>query len=297
MRRVLAALVLAAMFVGCAEGGSESNPRPSVAESTSTESDKGSAQTDTASLRFAVIGDFGTGFETQYRLAQRMCLWREMHPFDLVITTGDNIYDTGDPDDFESKFFRPYRCLFDAGVRWRAVLGNHDVGTDNGRPEIEEPAFGMKGRNYVVRRNGVRFVMWDSTTDNRRWLRRHVGEEPGDRWTIVSFHYPVYSPGEHGSTPGYRPSLPRLFARKGVDLVVNGHDHLYARMRPKRKVRYVETGGGGARLYDCVEPDVAKICIERNHFLYVVVRAERLNVRAVPISGGAFDYFRTRGRP
>ncbi len=296
MRRGAVSLVLVGAFVASACAGAEPDEwvePPVVGRPAGTESP---IPADTALLRFAVIGDFGSGFEEQYRLAERMCIWRRGDPFDLVVTTGDNIYDAGHPDDFPEKFFRPYDCLFDAGVRWRAVLGNHDVGTDNGRPELAEPAFGMRGRNYVVRKRGVRFVMWDSTTSNRRWLRRHLGEEPGDRWTVVSFHHPVFSPGPHGNTAGYRPGLPRLFARKGVDLVVNGHDHLYALMPPKRKVRYVVTGGGGAGLYGCQNPSIAEKCIERNHFLYVVVRPDQMIVRAVPISGGPIDYFRTQGR-
>ena len=296
MRKVAGALVLL-LFASCAMSMDQGSVRPSALQTTTSPSPSGGPPpVDTALLRFAVIGDFGSGFEEQYRLAQRMCIWRRGDPFNLVITTGDNIYNAGEPENFEPKFFRPYECLFDAGVRWRAVLGNHDVGTNNGRPELDEPAFGMKRRNYVVRKKGVRFVMWNSTDPNRDWLRRNVGAEPGDRWTVVSFHHPVFTPGPHGNTPGFSPSLPRLFARKGVDLVVNGHDHLYARMPPKRRVRYVVTGGGGAGMYDCLDPSITEVCIERHHFLYVVARPEKLIVRAVPISGGPIDRFTTRGR-
>lgn len=249
-----------------------------------------------ALLAFAVIGDFGAGSDEQFRIADRMCRWREKHPFDLVVTTGDNIYDAGERRYFRSRFFRPYRCLLNQGVRFRAVLGNHDLVTNNGRPEIREPAFGIKRRNYVVRKKGVRFVMWESTHANRRWLRKNLRAEPGDRWTVVSFHHPVFTPGPHGNTSGFAPSLPRLFARKGVDLVVTGHDHLYALMPAKRRVRYVVTGGGGAGLYGCDTPGVAEMCIERHHFLYVVAGDDRLVVRAVPMSGRPFHNFATSGR-
>lgn len=249
-----------------------------------------------APVRFAVIGDWGAGTDAQYELARRMCRWREKHPFRLVFTTGDNIYPSGEPENFEENFFRPYKCLRDNGVRFRAVLGNHDIGTDNGQPELDEPAFGMKDRNYVVRKERrdftARFVMWESNYSDRDWLRRNLGN---DDWTIVSFHHPVYSPGPHGPTPGYRPGLPRLFARRGVDLVLNAHDHLYARMPAKRRVRYLVTGGGGAGLYDC-ERDTAELCLERYHFLYVVVRDDRILIRAVPLKGTPIDYFSTAGR-
>ena len=248
-----------------------------------------------ALLRFAVVGDWGAGTEEQFQLADRMCAWRRDNPFDLVITTGDNIYDAGEPEHFRDRFFRPYSCLLNNGVRFRAVLGNHDIGTRNGRPELREPRFGMKGRNYIVRKNGVRFVMWESNYPKKGWLRRNLGEETDDRWTVVSFHHPIFTPGPHGDTEGFD-SLPRLFRRKGVDLVVNGHDHLYALMPAKRRVRYVITGGGGAGLYGCEHPERAEVCVERHHFLYVVAGEKRLVVRAVPISGRPFHNFATEGR-
>ncbi len=247
-------------------------------------------------LRFAVLGDFGTGGTHQIEVAQRMCKYRQTHPFGLVLTTGDNIYPDGDPDRFDEAFFQPYKCLFDAGVRFRSTLGNHDVLTNNGRPELQEPAFGFQGRNYVVRRGGVRFVMVDSTNLQRDWLRQATREEQGDRWTVVSFHHPVYSPGPHGSTDGLRPSLPRLFRRRGVDLVLNGHDHLYFASKELRGIRYVVTGGGGRSLYACGgDRWYSARCVERYHFLYVVAGPDELKVKAVPAHGSPFHHFTTRG--
>jgi hypothetical protein len=248
-------------------------------------------------MRFAVIGDFGTGLADQHDIAQRMCRWRRNHPFRLVFTTGDNIYDHGDPAEFDTKFFDPYACLLDNGVRFHAALGNHDYQTDRGRPEIREPAFGMEGRNYVVRYNGVRFVIADSNVLNRDWLRRATRPAPGDLWTVVNFHHPVYSTGEHGSTPGYAPDLPRMFRRRNVDLVLNGHDHLLHVTRSLRRIRYVVTGGGGARLYPChADAWFTATCKSQHHFMYFVVRESRIEAQAIPESGPAIYRFSTSGR-
>ena len=250
-----------------------------------------------ADLGFAVVGDFGTGAADEIAVATRMCRWRERHPFRLVITTGDNIYPDGAPGRFEAAFFDPFACLLEEGVRFRAVLGNHDILTDGGAPELETPEFGMKGRNYVVRTGGVRFVLVDSNALDRAWLGRATRPEPGDRWTVVSFHHPVYSPGTgHGSTPGFRPDLPRLFRRRGVDLVLSGHDHIYAVTKPLRRIRYVVTGGGGAPLYGCSEQWFSERCEERHHFLWVRARTRGIRVRAVPPTGPPFHDFRTTGR-
>jgi predicted phosphodiesterase len=280
---------------GCCQGAaaaqsSSSEPVPSVSLPT------GSPSEEPAELSFAVVGDFGTGDEVQQGVADRMCSWRANHAFDLVFTTGDNVYPDGHPDRFESAFYDPYECLTDDGVAFHAVLGNHDAQTDDGRPEIEDERFGMSGRNYVVRTDGVRFVMMDSNDVNMDFLRRATRAAEGDRWTIVSMHHPVYSPGDgHGSEPGFRPKLPRLFRKRGVDLVLQGHDHLYAVTKPLRGIRYVVTGGGGAGLYGCTDKWFSAKCAERHHFLYVTASEDELVVTAVPDEGKTFHTFRTDG--
>lgn len=248
------------------------------------------------SFRFAVIGDSGTGGEAQGRVARRMCRWRVHHPFQLVVTTGDNIYPNGDPDLFYERFRRPYACLLDGGVRFHASLGNHDVMTRDGRPEIDRSVFGMRARNYVIREMGVRIVIADSNGLNRRWLRRALTPDEGDRWTIVVFHHPVYSSGTgHGSTPGFRSRLPRMFRRKGVDLALAGHDHVYFASRRIRGVRYVVTGGGGGPLYGCANRWFTARCESRHHFLSVTAGSDHIRAKAVPPSGPPFHVITTSG--
>lgn len=78
------------------------------------------------SVRFAVIGDMGTGEAPQYEVAERMISTRQTFPFDFVIMLGDDIYGGSGPKDFEKKFEVPYKPMLDAGVKFYASLGNHD---------------------------------------------------------------------------------------------------------------------------------------------------------------------------
>jgi hypothetical protein len=78
------------------------------------------------SLKFAVIGDTGTGAKPEYDVGQRMAAARTAFPFGIVLMLGDNIYGRQDPDDFVTKFERPYSALLKAGVLFYATLGNHD---------------------------------------------------------------------------------------------------------------------------------------------------------------------------
>src|SRR5437667_9331001 len=97
------------------------------------------------SVRFAVIGDSGTGEHAQYEVAQRMELYRETVNFDFVIMLGDNIYGGHRPQDFRKKFEMPYHTLLDAGVKFYASLGNHDDPDER----LYKP-FNMGGQRYYT---------------------------------------------------------------------------------------------------------------------------------------------------
>lgn len=297
--RAAVVLSLALFGASCSDDSSPEPPRSSgssgaASPTASVSTTPSKSETGNADLAFAVIGDFGSRSFDQLSVAARMCDWLERNPYDLVITTGDNIYPDGDPKYFEDAFFKPYKCLLDAGVQWHVTLGNHDIVVGNGEAELSEPAFGMNGRNYVVRENGVRFVLADSNELDRAWLDEALEPQPGDRWTVVAFHHPVLSPGLHGSTPGFE-DVPDLFVEHGVDLVVNGHDHVYAVTKPQDGLRYVVTGGGGAELYPCLPNEMTDVCKLEHHFLFVEADDVDLEVTAVPAQGPPFHSFTTRG--
>ena len=77
-------------------------------------------------LKLAVTGDNGTGKQPQLEVAAQMALAHQSFPFELVLMMGDNFYGAQGPADLEKKFARPHRPLLDAGVTFRAALGNHD---------------------------------------------------------------------------------------------------------------------------------------------------------------------------
>lgn len=295
MRARLSLLLVLALFAGCSEkaGPVQGRDKDDVAAVDPSPEEVSDPAID---LRFAAIGDFGTGEGDQYAVAERMCRWREKHPFDLVVTTGDNVYPDGAPKDFEEHFFEPMSCLLENGVRFRASLGNHDVATDDGRPELEEPAFGMPARNYVVRRGGVRFVVANSNDFRMQWLQRALQAKEGDRWTIAVFHHPVFSAGAtHGSTPGLADKLHGLFTQAGVDLVLTGHDHVYSVSKEQDGIRYVVTGGGGAASYGCKAVPEIDLCMSRLHFLYLRATEDAIKVKAIAPTGAVIDRFETPG--
>jgi predicted MPP superfamily phosphohydrolase len=196
------------------------------------------------SLKFAVIGDSGTGEPPQYEVGARMTEARNEFPFELVIMLGDNIYGRQQPQDFVAKFERPYAMLLQSGVRFFAALGNHDSPSD-----LSYPAFNMDGQRYYsfVRKN-VRFVVLDSNQIDPRqlaWVDGTLKQAP-EAWKICYFHHPLYSNGgRHGSDIELRVVLEPLFVKYGVDVVYSGHDHIYERIKPQKGVAYFVNGSSG----------------------------------------------------
>jgi predicted phosphodiesterase len=196
------------------------------------------------SVRFAVIGDTGTGDRSQMEVAQQMVASRQRFPFEFVIMLGDNIYGSQEPQDFVQKFEQPYRPLLDAGVRFYASLGNHDQ--QNNR--LYKP-FNMSGeRYYSFARKNVRFFVLDSDyLDPKQlaWVDDALKNARED-WKICYFHHPLYSNGRrHGSSVELRVVLEPLFVKHGVDVVFSGHDHIYERLKPQRGIRYFVAGASG----------------------------------------------------
>jgi predicted phosphodiesterase len=197
------------------------------------------------SVRFAAIGDMGTGDPPQYEVAQRMVEARRSFPFEFVIMLGDNLYGGSKPSDFEKKFELPYKPLLDAGVKFYASLGNHD-----NAKELFYKFFNMNGESYYSYKKGnVRFFVLNSNyVDPKQsaWLETQLHDAGSTDWKICYFHHPIYSSGRmHGPATDLRQLLEPLFIKHGVDVVFAGHEHVYERVHPQHGIYYFTEGASG----------------------------------------------------
>lgn len=110
-----------------------------------------------------------------------------------------------------------------------------------------------------------------------KWLARRLRalrESENVDFVVVFFHHCAYSTSTHASDGGVRDEWVPLFEQHQVDLVINGHNHVYERTDPVRggeRTRklpvgertdptrdgtvYVTAGGAGKKLYDFPVPD------------------------------------------
>ena len=214
-----------------------------------------------ASVRFAVIGDFGSGGRSESAVAALVKSWNP----DLIITTGDNNYPAGSAltldwnvGQFYHDYIFPYKGFYGAGAavnRFFPSLGNHDWMVPGAVPYLDYFTLPGSKRYYDFSWGPVHFFALDSidnepdgntsTSKQARWLQAGLAAAP-EPWKVVYLHYPPYSSGSaHGSDP----TLQWPYREWGATVVFSGHEHLYERIL-KDGFPYITSGAGGAGLYD-----------------------------------------------
>jgi hypothetical protein len=230
-----------------------------------------------------------------------------------VFTLGDNVYDRGTSEQF-AKCYAPSwgRHL----GRTRPVPGNHDYGDGGMTPNADGyfdyfgVAAGEKGKGYysydigawhVVVLNSAlscHVVSCAAGSPQERWLRADLAAS-AKRCTIAMFHHPRWNSGEeHGDNLDVAPFWNALY-EAGVEVVLNGHEHVYERFAPQtpagrrddtRGIRQFTVGTGGNGLYPFGPPHANSEA--RNNRTYglleLTLREGSYGWRFVPVTGGNF---------
>jgi hypothetical protein len=115
------------------------------------------------------------------------------------------------------------------------------------RPQFTLPENGIAGEtetSYYIDYQGARIVALNSSGDRDAqagWLDRVLATNP-QPWTIITFHHPIFSSAKERDNPELRASWKPVFDKHAVDLVLQGHDHSYARGRTALATTNVATG-------------------------------------------------------
>ena len=253
---------------------------------------KKTAPESASSFRFVALGDVGTGNIGQNAIAQVMNDYYRQQPYKLVLLTGDNIYEDGEIRRIGATFSKPYYFLRKQEVPFYAVLGNHDVRTNNGRDQVNFSSFNMEGRYYTFIQGIVQFFALDTNknTDWSQqliWLEQTLAESTAT-WKVVFGHHPLYSSGIHGSSQELIAKLSPLFVRHGVQLYVNGHDHNYERTIPIEGTTYL-TCGAGAKTRPVFSSEWTAYSAPRLSFATIDVYSNHLIIQGIGKNSKVFD--------
>lgn len=205
-------------------------------------------------VRLAAMGDTRSGDTGQAQLGSALYYVDEERPLDGIVLLGDNVSYDGDPDAFPDTFQKPYNALLDAGVKFFATLGNHDVKGGHVDFQLNHPLLNMRGHRYYTKvfgENLVQVFFLDTNTliaDPKQftWLIQELkkSETP---WKVVAMHVPIYGRIERRPEAdlNLRARLEPVFIEHGVDIVLSGHNHVYQRLRPQNGIHYFTAGSGG----------------------------------------------------
>jgi hypothetical protein len=257
-------------------------------------------------VRFAIIGDFGTGDDAERAVADLVKSW----DVDFVATVGDNNYYNGKAStidenigQFYHEFIYPYKGDYGEGAqvnRFFPALGGHDWRQPGALPHLDYFTLPGNERYYDVRQGPVHLFILDSIDkepdgvdqDSRQaqWFRGAIGASDAP-WKLVLVHDPPYSSGKtHGSQA--RAQWP--YREWGADAVIAGNDHDYERLLVG-DLTYFVNGAGGARLYEFDDAEIIPGSIVRYNddhgAMFVEAGAGRIVFRFVTVGGETVDEF------
>ena len=255
-------------------------------------------------------------------------MWKEFQrrsaahdPVRFVLTVGDDIYGdlhtfivgfrhTGDSDsDWATKFFQPYQNLLKQ-IPFYPTLGNHDGNETERRGDLttyldnfffpsDEPA-----RWYEFQyANLAHFFALDSTRNTEsgspraayspegqqfQWMQRVIPAAKTP-WKIAYYHHPVFSAGpRHAAAYDDLKHWIDLFAKSGVQVVFNGHEHnfQFSKVNPlSGGVQFVTSGAAGELRKGDVRGHMEKANIEgwaaENNFLVVEIQGKTMHITPV----------------
>jgi len=244
-------------------------------------------------FRFIAIGDTGTGKKGQYEVANALFRYYQKSPFQVVTLLGDNIYPDGEIEKINEVFEKPYQSLLEAGVKFYACLGNHDIRTKNGNRQVTYPLFNMQGRYYTFQYNPVQFFVLDAN-DNADWEKQLPWLEDQLRnsqspWKIVYSHFQMYSSGLYGVNEPLIEQLTPLFKKFNVQLYMNGHEHHYERTKPIKGTTYLTAGNGGAPLRSVERSEWTATSASTLGFTAIEVYEDQMVIRAINTQDQVFD--------
>lgn len=224
---------------------------------------------------------------------------------DLVVSTGDMVYEDGSLSDQNGEFFKPYKDIVRQMVFW-PVMGNHDYETSRGAPWVQvhyTPANNAahSEQYYSFDHGNAHFAVIDSDQSTSKGSPQYVFlaqdlAASTAQWKFVFFHHAIYVSAGANST--IRSNLAPLFDATDVDVVFMGHVHLYERSKPLRAGKvvsaavgtvYVTTGGGGASLHGSASSSTTAYAESTYHYTRVAVDGGALKLEMIRSDGKVRD--------
>jgi hypothetical protein len=260
-------------------------------------------------FQFIYLGDTQNDIFSQVPRVARAALLD--CPKALFIAHGGDLVDVAERDDQWSEFFMAY-SPWAATIPQLVVPGNHDYSSTGGKitlsshwkqyfqyPTVDLP--NLDQTVYAIDVMGVRFISLNSMVGMQQqipWMEKVLQNNP-NQWTVVMFHHPLYSSASGRDSAARRKLWEPIFSRFNVDLVLQGHDHTYARTGLIHDGKASKTTGSvyltsvaGPKMYKLNLSDLHVSGAARSQMYQVIsVDGDRLRLDAKTVDGVLHDSF------
>ncbi len=200
-----------------------------------------------------------------------------------------------------------------------ATPGNHEYAgglSRHWRPTFAFPANGPSGLDetvYYIDYQNARIISLNSMEQldkQESWLTDVLSHNE-KLWTLITFHFPIYSSARDRDNPELRNLWQPVFDRFKVDLVLQGHDHTYARsslmaqqnttigvtaQSPKAGTVYVVSVSGPKMYTLQALPHMKRVAANTQLYQIITVDGDELHYQAHTATGKAYDGFTLRKR-
>jgi hypothetical protein len=149
-------------------------------------------------------------------------------------------------------------------------------------------------RYYTFVRGNARFLALDTTLMDQKqlaWIDATL-RDAREEWKICYFHHPLYSnAARHGSSEDIRVLLEPILLKHGVNVVFQGHDHVYERLRPQKGIYYFVSGAGGQLRRGNMRPtpETAASFDQDQSFMLVEIAGATLHFESISRTGKIVD--------
>ena len=227
---------------------------------------------------------------------------------------GGDLVNQANSDQQWSEWFKAGGWIF-AMMPSIPVVGNHEYEKDknNGkkiskfwRPQFMLPEYlsgGLEELVYYIDYQGVRIIALNSNErliEQARWLEDLLKDNP-NKWTIVTFHHPIFSSTEKRDNKRLRNLWKSIFDKYKVDIVLQGHDHNYARGRnlQNNKTLFNHESGtmyiisvSGPKMYKLGSNRWMDRAAENTQLFQVIsITNNTLHYEALTVTGELYDSF------
>lgn len=289
------------------------------------------SNTDKAEFSFIYLGDAQVGIKPLWSRVIRKA-YAAMPDAQLIIHAGD-LVNRANKDEEWGDWFAAGGYIH-GSTPALMTPGNHEYTHEDNLPHLSVywneqfsmPANGpaheqLKGSCYYTDIQGVRMISLntqmieeaitaDCIDQQVAWLHQTLKNNP-QQWTCVVMHHPLYSTKKGRDNKKTREHLKPIFDQYGVDLVLQGHDHAYARGMEKIPLTNGQPGSksgtmyivsvSGSKMYETEPMEWADIIGSHIQVYQLInIKNDTLSFQSCLATGelfDAFDLIKRKGRP